>query len=175
MHGRRPRTVRRPWKCGTYGPDGVLGAERSHSPPWNRRDPSRHRRQRPRGAALGAPVAARPISVKSVKWRSVERKSEEVVVAMIGADNITVRSEGPLAGWRMQQPRPSGRGASRSAWAGGQPEWRRGMRPVDCPGESRMRENLMSGLGRGSRRRGSCHRACCLLHVCPAKLRWTCR
>jgi len=28
------------------------------------------------------------------------------------------------------------------------------MRPVDCPGESRMRENLMSGLGRGSRKRG---------------------
>src|ERR671916_2376119 len=38
------------------------------------------------------------------------------------------------------------------------------MRPVDCPGESRMRENLMSGLGRGSRKRGENHRACSLLH-----------
>jgi hypothetical protein len=40
------------------------------------------------------------------------------------------------------------------------------MRPVDCPGESRMRENLMSGLGRGSRKRGENHRACSLLHSC---------
>jgi len=31
-----------------------------------------------------------------VKWRSAERKSEEGVLAMIGADNITRRSEGPL-------------------------------------------------------------------------------
>src|SRR6476661_2027678 len=38
------------------------------------------------------------------------------------------------------------------------------MRPVDCPGESRMRENLMSGLGRGSRKRGESYRACSLLH-----------
>ena len=39
------------------------------------------------------------------------------------------------------------------------------MRPVDCPGESRMRENLMSGLGRGSRKRGSPPR---LLPTSPA-------
>jgi hypothetical protein len=32
------------------------------------------------------------------------------------------------------------------------------------PGESRMRENLMSGLGRGSRKRGEGYRACSLLH-----------
>jgi len=56
---------------------------------------------------------------------------------------------------RLQRPRPSGRGASRVAGVGRQPRWRWGMRPVDCPGESRMRENLMSGLGRGSRKRGS--------------------
>jgi hypothetical protein len=36
---------------------------------------------------------------------------------------------------------------------------------VDCPGESRMRENLMSGLGRGSRKRGESYRACPLLHM----------
>jgi hypothetical protein len=30
-----------------------------------------------------------------------------------------------------------------------------------------MRENLMSGWGRGSRKRGENHRACSLLHVCP--------
>ena len=28
------------------------------------------------------------------------------------------------------------------------------MRPVDCPGESRMRENLMSGLGKGEQETG---------------------
>ena len=33
-----------------------------------------------------------------MKWWSAERKSEEGVLAMIGADNITRRSEGPLAG-----------------------------------------------------------------------------
>jgi hypothetical protein len=32
------------------------------------------------------------------------------------------------------------------------------------PRESRMRENLMSGLGRGSRKRGEGYRACSLLH-----------
>jgi hypothetical protein len=33
--------------------------------------------------------------------------------------------------------------------------WHRGMRVVDCPGESRMRENFMSGSGRGRRRRAA--------------------
>lgn len=51
-----------------------------------------------------------------------------------------------------------------SRWDRWPTEWRRGMRSVDCPGESRMRENLMSSLGRGSRKRGESHRACSLLH-----------
>jgi hypothetical protein len=49
------------------------------------------------GTALSVPVTAKPISV-IVKWWSVERKSEEGVVAMIGVDNTTRRSEGPPAG-----------------------------------------------------------------------------
>jgi hypothetical protein len=48
-------------------------------------------------ASLRCPVTAKPISGRTVKWWSVERKSEEGVVAVIGADNITRRSEGPLA------------------------------------------------------------------------------
>ena len=112
--------------------------------------------QAQRRPSLGAPVTAKPISVtREVVERRAEvgggRSSED------RPDNITVRSEGPLAGWRLQQPRRNCRGASRVAGAGGQPEWRRGMPPVDCPGEGRMRENLMSGLGRGSWKR-----------VCPA-------
>jgi hypothetical protein len=40
--------------------------------------------------------------------------------------------------------------------------WRYGMRMLDCPGESRMRENFMSGLGRGcwKRNAGYGHRRC---------------
>jgi hypothetical protein len=49
-----------------------------------------------RVAVLECPAAAKPISGGPVKWWSVERRSEEAVVAMIGADNITRRSEGPL-------------------------------------------------------------------------------
>ena len=109
--------------------------------------------QAQRRPSLGAPVTAKPISgTREVVERRAEvgggRSSDD------RPDNITVRSEGPLAGWRLQKPRRKCRGASRVAGAGGQPEWRRGMPPVDCPGESRMRENLMSGLGRGSRKRG---------------------
>ena len=47
---------------------------------------------------------------------------------------------------RLMVVRPS---TDRSAGVGGQPGWRRGMPSVDCPGESRMRENLTSGSGRG--------------------------
>lgn len=43
---------------------------------------------------------ATPITGSPGKWWSAERKSEEVIVAMIGVDNITRRSEGPLARWR---------------------------------------------------------------------------
>jgi hypothetical protein len=40
---------------------------------------------------------AKPITGRTGKWWSAERKSEEAIVVMIGADNITRRSEGPLA------------------------------------------------------------------------------
>jgi hypothetical protein len=40
---------------------------------------------------------AKPISGDPVKWWSVERKSEEGVVAVIDVDNTTRRSEGPPA------------------------------------------------------------------------------
>jgi hypothetical protein len=52
---------------------------------------------------------------------------------------------------------------------GSQPWWRRAMRPVDCLGEIRMRENFMSGLGRGSRKRSVSYRACSLLHLTGAR------
>lgn len=51
----------------------------------------------PQVAVLWCSVAAIPISGDPVKWWSVERKSEEGVVAVIGVDNITRRSEGPPA------------------------------------------------------------------------------
>jgi hypothetical protein len=69
---------------------------------------------------------------------------------MIGVDNITRRSEGPLARWRsrngqdrvaVEEPRRS-LGPGTNAVASG-------MRPVDCLGESRVRENLTHGSGRG--------------------------
>jgi len=73
---------------------------------------------------------------------------------MIGVDNITRRSEGPLARCaikqrprltRAEEPRRS-LGPIANAVASGMPS-------VDCLGESRVRENLMHGLGRGERRR----------------------
>ena len=63
---------------------------------------------------------ATPITGSPGKWWSAERKSEEVIVAVIGVDNITRRSEGPLARCAItQRPRPlCGRGASQIAGAG---------------------------------------------------------
>ncbi len=95
-----------------------------------------------------------PITGSTGKWWSAERKSEEAVVAMIGVDNITRRSEGPLARCaikqrprlvRAEEPRRS-LGPIANAVASGMPS-------VDCLGESRVRENLMHGLGRGERSR----------------------
>ena len=97
---------------------------------------------------------ATPITGSPGKWWSAERKSEEAIVAMIGVDNITRRSEGPLARRRprngqdrvaVEEPRRS-LGPVANAVAGG-------MRPVDCLGESRVRENFMHGSGRGERKR----------------------
>ena len=57
--------------------------------------------------AWGAPGAAKPITGSTGKGWSAERKSEEAVVAMIGVDNRTRRSEGPLARCAItQRPRP---------------------------------------------------------------------
>ena len=61
----------------------------------------------PQVAALRCSVAAKPISGDPVKWWSVERKSEEGIVAVIGVDNTTRRSEGPPA----RCARPTGKGA----------------------------------------------------------------
>lgn len=83
--------------CSTQEPVGVWGVERLYSSSLNRRGPSRHRLSRPGGAVPGAPVTAKPISGDPVKWWSVERKSEEGVVAVIDVDNTTRRSEGPPA------------------------------------------------------------------------------
>ncbi len=117
------------------------------------------------GCRPGCLAAAKPISGSPVKWRSAERKSEKGVVAMIGVDNITRRSEGPLARCATATAKTRrGRGASRALGPVANPGGVRGMRLVDCLGESRMRENLMSGLGRGSRKRSASHRACSLLH-----------
>jgi len=82
--GRRPRKVRRPWRCSTEEPAGVLGSERVHSSARNVRDPSRPRRQGPRLPPWGLREVAKPITGSTGKGWSAERKSEEVVVAMIG-------------------------------------------------------------------------------------------
>jgi hypothetical protein len=89
-------------------------------------------------------------------WEVVERRAE-VGGGHSGSDdrrdNRTRRSEGPLARWRRQRPRPQGRGASPVAGAGRQRRWQGGMRPVDCLGESRVTENVTHGSGGGSWRR----------------------
>jgi hypothetical protein len=82
----RHRGTRRRMGIGTIT-QSIVEQERSVSAPAS--DGSRV-------AVLECPAAAKPISGGPVKWWSVERRSEEAVVAMIGADNITRRSEGPL-------------------------------------------------------------------------------
>jgi hypothetical protein len=72
-----------------------------------------------RTAVPQCPVAAKPISGGPVKWWSVERKSEEGVVAVIGVDNITRRSEGPLAGCAW----PTGEGCGGTAVSGYLPSY----------------------------------------------------
>jgi len=115
-------------------------------------------------------VSGRSKAYKRCIREVVERRAEVGggIVAVIGVDNTTRCSEGPPAGCAIATAKTLGRGALRVAGVGRQPEWRRGMRSVDCPGESRMRENFMSGLGRGSRKRGVSCRACSLLHSAEA-------
>ena len=97
---------------------------------------------------------ATPITGSPGKWWSVERKSEEVIRAMIGADNITRRSKGPLARCAIKQrPRLEAAEEPRRSLGPTANAVASGMRPVDCLGESRVRENLMHGSGRGGRKR----------------------
>jgi retron-type reverse transcriptase len=67
----------------------------------------------------------------------------------------------PSSGTRLsdRHAKYSGRALDRSST-----RWHRGMRPVDCLVESRMRENFMSGSGRGHWKRNDSHRARALLH-----------
>ncbi len=67
----------------------------------------------------------------------------------------------PSSGTRLsdRHAKYSGRALDRSST-----RWHRGMRPFDCLVESRMRENFMSGSGRGHWKRDDSHRASALLH-----------
>ena len=113
----------------------------------------------PAFTALGLPAWGAPGSGDTYnrKYREVVECRAEVgggVVAMIGVDNITRRSEGPLARCavkqrsrlvRAEEPRRS-LGPIANVVASGMPS-------VDCLGESRVREKLVHGLGRGERNR----------------------
>lgn len=99
----------------------------------------------------------------AVKGRIAERKSEEAIGSDEGADNKTRLSEGPLAGCAIRAETAAGlliaihplpfQGARSMdcaiAGGNGQRLWQGGMLLVDCPGASRVRENLMHGSGGG--------------------------
>jgi hypothetical protein len=83
-----------------------------------------------------------------------------------GMDNITCLSKGPPAGCALHTGKGCGNAFGlmtrdvspeiRVACLGRPPTpWRGGMRVTDCPGESRVRQNLTHGLGRGRWRRGT--------------------
>jgi hypothetical protein len=143
-----------------------------HSASRNRRDPSWHRSSPFGVVALGhSVIAGKGEAYKQLVCEVAERRAE--VGAGHSSDerrnNRTRRSEGPVAGCAT---RPEGLRACCDAihpstvwWPGpcrnhvawGRPptRWQRGMRAFDGPGESRMRENFMSGLGRGHRKRAA--------------------
>jgi hypothetical protein len=108
--GRRPGTVRRSWMAAPRNPSaygGWNGCIAHHRTGEIRLDTG------VRAAGVpprSAPVTAKPISGGPVKWWSVERKSEEDIVAVIGVDNRTRRSEGPLA--RCARPSEEGCGGT---------------------------------------------------------------
>src|SRR5215208_2749997 len=147
---------------------GVRRAEWLHSASRNRRDPSRHRSS-PIGvvALCHSVIAGSGEAYKQLDCEVAERRAE------VGAGHIsderrnnrTRRSEGPVAGCAA---RSEGLRACCNAiypsTAGGQvhaestslkrspTHWHCGMRALDGPVESRMRENFMSGSGRGCRK-----------------------
>ena len=89
---------------------------------------------------------------------------------MMGMDNITCPSEGPVAGCavgvaasaRMRGFGPQlaaarlscGLGLGSLGWLANA-FWQGGMWVIDCPGERRVRENRMHGVGGGGRRRAA--------------------
>ena len=95
--GRRPCEVRRPWRRSTEEPAGVVGSERGESSARNVGYPSRPWRYGAGKPARSRQEGAKPITVA----REVAERRAEVggghTVAMIGVDNKTRRSEGPLA------------------------------------------------------------------------------
>jgi hypothetical protein len=152
-----------------YVPAGVRRVEWLHSPARNRRDPSRHRH-----FMAGVRHTLVPGSGETYKQRScevVERRAE--VGAGRSSDdrrnNRNRRSEGPVAGcvirseglWACRNQRPLTHPllAEQSMPALDRLDHvanALALRNVAgrLPGESRMRENFMSGLGRGSWKRG---------------------
>ena len=92
-HGRRGDLGMR----SAYVPTGVRRAEWLHSSSRNRRDPSRHRSSPIGVVALSTTrllVKAKPISSWTVKWRSAERKSEQVIVVMNGGTTEPAGAKG---------------------------------------------------------------------------------
>jgi hypothetical protein len=87
---------------------------------------------------------------------------------MMGMDNITCPSKAPVAGCAVGVPasvRTRGfgpqlaaarcelRSGIQIAWVARQRRWHGGMWVIDCPGERRVRENRMHGVGGGGRKR----------------------
>ena len=116
-----------------------------------------------------------------MKWWSVERKSEEGIVAVIDVDNTTRRSEGPPA----RCARPTGEGArdcrerlfalefvhlrTGCGCLGSSPtrvaSWNAAGR---LPGGKPDEGELHVRFGKGEQETGLSHRACSLLHTCEA-------
>jgi hypothetical protein len=88
--------------CSANAPAGVRRVEWLHSPPWNRRDPSRHRHYMVAVSRIAAP--GRGETYKQLCCEVVERRAE--VGAGRSSDerrnNRNRRSEGPVAGCAMR-------------------------------------------------------------------------
>ena len=106
--------------------------------------------------------------MQPTKRPSAQRKSAQVIRAMMGTDNITCPSKAPVAGCAVGVPASVGtrgfgpqlaaarcelRSGIQIAWVARQRRRHGGMRVIDCPGERRVRENRMHGVGGGGRKR----------------------